>query len=67
MCYTIEPPGIFRGRGEHPRMGRWKRRLTAEDVVINCSRSVNIAVDTIVHSCMSREARKLVSRVSDQV
>ena len=25
--YKIEPPGLFRGRGEHPKMGMVKRRI----------------------------------------
>ena len=28
-------PGLFRGRGEHPKMGRVKKRITAADVIIN--------------------------------
>lgn len=36
--FRIEPPGLFRGRGEHPKMGRLKKRVEAEDVIINCSR-----------------------------
>ena len=36
--FKIEPPGLFRGRGEHPRMGMLKRRVNPEDVIINCSK-----------------------------
>ena len=36
--YRIEPPGLFRGRGEHPKMGMVKRRTQPEDVIINCSK-----------------------------
>lgn len=36
--FRIEPPGLFRGRGEHPKMGMVKRRVLPNDVVINCSR-----------------------------
>lgn len=35
--FKIEPPGLFRGRGEHPKMGMVKRRVVASDVMINCS------------------------------
>jgi DNA topoisomerase I len=35
--FRIEPPGLFRGRGEHPKMGRLKRRIQPEDVIVNCS------------------------------
>ncbi|XP_025250684.1 DNA topoisomerase I, mitochondrial isoform X2 [Theropithecus gelada] len=36
--FKTEPPGLFRGRGDHPKMGMLKRRVMPEDVVINCSR-----------------------------
>ncbi|XP_063992983.1 DNA topoisomerase I, mitochondrial [Diachasmimorpha longicaudata] len=36
--FRIEPPGLFRGRGEHPKMGKLKRRVQPEDVIINCSK-----------------------------
>jgi len=36
--YKIEPPGLFRGRGEHPKMGMVKRRIQPEDVIINCGK-----------------------------
>lgn len=35
--FRIEPPGLFRGRGEHPKMGSLKERVHPEDVIINCS------------------------------
>ena len=38
--FRIEPPGLFRGRGTHPKMGMLKRRVQPEDVIINCSRYV---------------------------
>ncbi|XP_011175336.2 DNA topoisomerase I, mitochondrial isoform X1 [Solenopsis invicta] len=40
--FKIEPPGLFRGRGEHPKMGKLKKRVLPEDVLINCSRDSNI-------------------------
>lgn len=36
--FKIEPPGLFRGRGEHPKMGMVKRRVVAEDIMLNCSK-----------------------------
>lgn len=33
----VEPPGIFRGRGEHPHAGRVKSRIIPEFVTINHS------------------------------
>ncbi|XP_060517380.1 DNA topoisomerase I, mitochondrial isoform X2 [Cylas formicarius] len=40
--FKIEPPGLFRGRGEHPKMGKLKRRVEAEDIIINCSQDSKI-------------------------
>jgi DNA topoisomerase-1 len=31
----VEPPGIFRGRGEHPHAGRFKYRIVPEMVTLN--------------------------------
>uniref|UniRef100_A0A915Q7U6 DNA topoisomerase I n=1 Tax=Setaria digitata TaxID=48799 RepID=A0A915Q7U6_9BILA len=40
--FRIEPPDLFRGRGGHPKMGRLKRRVNPEDVIINCSKDSEI-------------------------
>ncbi|KAL6478959.1 hypothetical protein MHYP_G00123920 [Metynnis hypsauchen] len=40
--FKIEPPGLFRGRGDHPKQGKLKKRIQPEDVIINCSRSSQI-------------------------
>jgi len=40
--FRIEPPGLFRGRGDHPKQGMLKRRTMPEDVIINCSKYVQI-------------------------
>ena len=34
--------GLFRGRGDHPKMGMVKRRVVPEDVIINCSKGPNV-------------------------
>ena len=36
--YNMEPPGAFRGRGEHPKMGKLKSRVLPEQVSLNLSR-----------------------------
>ncbi|RDX88303.1 DNA topoisomerase 1 alpha, partial [Mucuna pruriens] len=33
--FRVEPPGLFRGRGEHPKMGKLKRRIHPHDITIN--------------------------------
>jgi DNA topoisomerase-1 len=40
--YKIEPPGIFLGRGEHPKLGMIKRRITPEDVTLNLDKDAPI-------------------------
>ncbi|XP_067640590.1 DNA topoisomerase 1 isoform X2 [Eurosta solidaginis] len=40
--FKLEPPGLFRGRGEHPKMGMIKRRIQAEDVSINCGKEAKV-------------------------
>jgi DNA topoisomerase IB len=40
--FRVEPPGLFRGRGEHPKMGRIKRRIYPKDIVINIGKGVPI-------------------------
>ncbi|CAH0592459.1 unnamed protein product [Chrysodeixis includens] len=36
--YIIEAPGLFKGRGDHPKMGKLKTRVMPEEITINCSR-----------------------------
>ncbi|KAJ0989750.1 hypothetical protein J5N97_008106 [Dioscorea zingiberensis] len=33
--FRVEPPGLFRGRGEHPKMGKLKKRIRPRDITIN--------------------------------
>ncbi len=35
--YTVEPPCIFMGRGNHPLRGRWKPRVSYSDITLNLS------------------------------
>lgn len=44
--YSIEPPGLFRGRGEHPKTGKVKQRCLAELISLNLSR------DACIPKCM---------------
>lgn len=36
--YRIDPPGLFRGIGDHPKMGMIKKRIEPEEVTINIGR-----------------------------
>ncbi|XP_055823294.1 DNA topoisomerase 1 alpha-like [Solanum dulcamara] len=40
--FRVEPPGLFRGRGEHPKMGKLKRRIRPNDITINIGKGVPI-------------------------
>ncbi|XP_034032918.1 DNA topoisomerase I, mitochondrial [Thalassophryne amazonica] len=47
--FKIEPPGLFRGRGEHPKQGMLKKRIQPEDVIINCTKESQIPVPPAGH------------------
>jgi len=40
--FRIEPPGIFIGRGCHPKIGSIKRRIEPEDVIINIGKNAKV-------------------------
>ena len=40
--FRVEPPGLFRGRGKHPKMGCLKTRIRPEDVIINCGKDAKV-------------------------
>ncbi|XP_077982334.1 DNA topoisomerase I, mitochondrial-like [Glandiceps talaboti] len=40
--FKIEPPGLFRGRGDHPKQGMLKRRITPADVIINTGKGSKV-------------------------
>ncbi|KAI1433763.1 eukaryotic DNA topoisomerase I [Xylaria sp. CBS 124048] len=40
--FRVEPPGLFRGRGEHPKTGRVKLRVAPEQIIINIGKDAQI-------------------------
>ena len=40
--FRVEPPGIFLGRGDHPKIGRLKKRIYPEDVTLNLSKDAPV-------------------------
>nr|KYP42068.1 DNA topoisomerase 1 [Cajanus cajan] len=40
--FRVEPPGLFRGRGEHPKMGKLKKRIHPSDITINIGKDAPI-------------------------
>jgi len=45
--YKIEPPGIFIGRGSHPKIGKIKKRIQPEDVTLNLDKEAKVPVPNI--------------------
>ena len=40
--FRVEPPGLFRGRGEHPKTGRVKKRVDPEQIIINIGKEATV-------------------------
>jgi DNA topoisomerase-1 len=40
--FRVEPPGLFRGRGEHPKTGKVKKRVMPEQVTINIGKDAKV-------------------------
>lgn len=40
--FRVEPPGLFRGRGEHPKTGRLKHRVSPEQITINIGKGAKV-------------------------
>lgn len=40
--FRVEPPGLFRGRGAHPKTGKFKKRVYPEDITLNLSEGAKV-------------------------
>ena len=40
--FRVEPPGLFRGRGEHPKTGKFKKRVMPEQITINIGKEAMV-------------------------
>lgn len=40
--FRVEPPGLFRGRGAHPKTGKFKKRVFPEDITLNLSEGAKV-------------------------
>jgi DNA topoisomerase-1 len=40
--FRVEPPGLFRGRGAHPKTGRVKKRVSPEQITINIGKEAKV-------------------------
>jgi DNA topoisomerase-1 len=48
--FRVEPPGLFRGRGDHPKTGRVKKRVMPEQVTINIGKEAKVPDPPAGHS-----------------
>lgn len=48
--FRIEPPGLFRGRGAHPKTGKLKRRVYPEDITLNLGREAVVPAPPAGHN-----------------
>ncbi|GAW05210.1 topoisomerase i [Lentinula edodes] len=42
--FRVEPPGLFRGRGEHPKKGSLKLRVRPEDITLNIGKDAPVPI-----------------------
>ncbi len=47
--FRVEPPSLFRGRGEHPKTGRVKKRVTPEQITINIGENAKVPAPPAGH------------------
>jgi DNA topoisomerase-1 len=47
--FRVEPPSLFRGRGEHPKTGRVKKRVTPEQITINIGEKAKVPAPPAGH------------------
>ncbi|KAK7053306.1 DNA topoisomerase 1 [Paramarasmius palmivorus] len=45
--FRVEPPGLFRGRGEHPKKGSLKYRVYPEDITLNIGKDAPTPIPNI--------------------
>ncbi|KAI3397856.1 hypothetical protein diail_10257 [Diaporthe ilicicola] len=48
--FRVEPPGLFRGRGEHPKTGKVKKRVMPEQITINIGKEAKVPEPPPGHS-----------------
>ena len=56
--YRIEPPGLFLGRGMHPKTGMFKARLTPRDITINIGEGCVVPTPPAPYDGVDEEGKK---------
>ena len=67
--WLVEPPGLFMGRGLHPLRGRWKPRVTPQDVILNLGDDAPVpegAWKNIVHDHTSTWLATWTEKLTDK-
>jgi DNA topoisomerase-1 len=67
--WLVEPPGLFMGRGLHPLRGRWKPRVTPQDVILNLGEDAPVpegAWKNIVHDHCSTWLATWTEKLTDK-
>jgi len=67
--WLVEPPGLFMGRGLHPLRGRWKPRVTPQDVILNLGEDAPVpegAWKIIVHDHSSTWLATWTEKLTDK-
>ncbi len=67
--WMVEPPGLFMGRGQHPMRGRWKPRITPEDVILNLDEAAPVPPQDwkeVVHDHDSMWMAKWIDKLTDR-
>src|SRR5919112_5385666 len=67
--WLVEPPGLFMGRGLHPLRGRWKPRVTPQDVILNLGEDAAVpegAWKNIVHDHSSTWLATWTEKLTDK-
>ncbi|EEH16071.1 hypothetical protein PABG_06158 [Paracoccidioides brasiliensis Pb03] len=47
--FRVEPPALFRGRGEHPKTGKVKTRVMPEQITINIGKEAKVPIPPAGH------------------
>ena len=67
--WLIEPPGLFMGRGLHPLRGKWKPRITQQDVILNLGEDASVpegAWKGIVHDHSSTWLATWIEKLTEK-
>lgn len=67
--WLVEPPGLFMGRGLHPLRGKWKPRITPQDVILNLGEDAPVpegAWKSIVHDHSSTWLATWIEKLTEK-